>query len=191
MVLLAVSILSRYSTLSCLFLVFCCCDASAEEDWQGRRCGTHRRCSVQGCDGKSKGWIQGREGSLWHRWLANHSPAGLFGNGSKKDTAMARWSISALIEQAWYVNERVAGGISDIIKCYNCLPRLPVFHLAKHMRVPNRLLQPWHHAISTMERRLVVNGGTGPSLRSTTGFPEGDPLSVTSMYLLTGAKPYV
>ena len=70
------------------------------------------------------------------------------------------------------------------MKCYNCLPRTPIFHIARQLRIPEQILRPWFSAITGLERRFVINGGTGPALRATTGFPEGDPLSVTSMYMV-------
>ena len=56
--------------------------------------------------------------------------------------------------------------------------------IAKRMRIPNEILSPWIRAITALERRFVITGGAGPGLRSITGFPEGDPLSVTAMYMI-------
>lgn len=117
-------------------------------------------------------------------WLAKFSPDGLLGNRSKRETAHVWWKISALVERSWYDGEPLAGGISDIVKCYNCLPRIPVFHMARQLRIPEQILKPWFSAITGLERRFTINGGTGPALRATTGFPEGDPLSVASMYIV-------
>lgn len=52
------------------------------------------------------------------------------------------------------------------------------------MRLPATLLHAWFRSITGLERRFVITGGTGPAMRSTTGFPEGDPLSVCSMFLI-------
>lgn len=118
------------------------------------------------------------------KWLAQFSPAGLIGNRSRKETAHIWYSIAAMIERTWYDGMTLTGCISDIVKCYNCLPRIPGFAIAKRMRLPEQILRPWYHAITGLERRFVITGGSGPGLRSKTGFPEGDPFSVTSMYLV-------
>eukprot|EP00435_Cladocopium_sp_Y103_P023468 s1705_g5.t1 len=118
------------------------------------------------------------------KWLADFSPEGLIGNRTRKETAHIWWAIAAKIERSWYDDSTPSGCITDIVKCYNCLPRIPVFCIAKRLRIPSNLLRTWYSAISGLERRFVITGGAGPGLRSTTGFPEGDPLSVTSMYML-------
>eukprot|EP00435_Cladocopium_sp_Y103_P021646 s885_g5.t1 len=118
------------------------------------------------------------------KWLADFSPEGLIGNRTRKETAHIWWAIAAKIERSWYDESTPSGCITDIVKCYNCLPRIPVFCIAKRLRIPNGLIKSWYSAISGLERRFVITGGAGPGLRSTTGFPEGDPLSVTSMYML-------
>ena len=117
-------------------------------------------------------------------WLSKFAPPGLIGNRSQKECAHIWWSIAAAVEQAWYDGDQLCGGICDIVKCYNCLPRIPVFAIAKHMRLPATLLHAWFRSITGLERRFVITGGTGPAMRSTTGFPEGDPLSVCSMFLI-------
>lgn len=117
-------------------------------------------------------------------WLSKFSPEGLIGNRSRKETAHIWWSVASMIEQTWYDDHEVHGCITGIVKCYNCLPRIPVFAIATKMRLPIRILHPWLRVITCLERRFVITGGTGPGLRSTTGFPEGDPLSVAAMYLI-------
>lgn len=85
-------------------------------------------------------------------WLANFSPDGLLGNRSKRETAHIWWKISALIEQSWYDDTPLAGGISDIVKCYNCLPRTPIFHTARQLRIPEQILRPWFSAITGLAK---------------------------------------
>ena len=117
-------------------------------------------------------------------WLALLAPDGLIGNRARKETAHIWWTISGLIERSWYSETPLCGGIGDIVKCYNCLPRVPVFHIARHLGIPVQILRPGAQAITGLERRFVITGGAGPALRSTTGFPEGDPLSVTAMFMV-------
>lgn len=117
-------------------------------------------------------------------WLNSFSPDGLSGNRKGHSTAQVWWSISAQLETTWYENSELSGAIGDIIKCFNNLPRVPVLAIAKHLKVADHLIVPWFHSISQLQRRFVVAGGTGPICLGVTGFPEGDPLSVCSMYLV-------
>ena len=117
-------------------------------------------------------------------WLSQFAPAGLIGNRSRKETAHIWWTISAMVERSWYDEEPISGCISDIVKCYSCSPLIPVFAMAKKIGIPNQILRPWATVITGLERRFVITGGAGPGLKSTTGFPEGDPLSVASMFLV-------
>lgn len=70
------------------------------------------------------------------------------------------------------------------------IPRVPTFALAAHLNVPAALIRPWFGAISQLERRFTIGGCTGPVCRGVTGFPEGDPLSVCSMFMINIAMYY-
>ena len=117
-------------------------------------------------------------------WLSLHSPDGLCGNRKGHSTAQVWWQISSQLEHTWHEDLALSGAIGDIIKCFNNLPRVPILSIAKHMKIPDQLIIPWFNAISQLQRRFVVSGGVGPICWGVTGFPEGDPLSVCSMYLV-------
>ena len=123
-------------------------------------------------------------------WLDSIAPPGLCGNRAGHDTGMIWWTISAKLEQAWHDNTSLSGTIADIVKCYNMIPRVPTFALAAHLNVPAALIRPWFGAISQLERRFTIGGCTGPVCRGVTGFPEGDPLSVCSMFMINIAMYY-
>lgn len=117
-------------------------------------------------------------------WLSHLAPEGLSGNRKGHSTAQVWWSISAQLEATWYEESALSGAIGDIVKCFNNLPRVPILTIAKRLKVSKQLIIPWFHAISQLQRRFVVTGSTGPICLGVTGFPEGDPLSVCSMYLV-------
>lgn len=128
-------------------------------------------------------WASIRAKQLLH-WLHHIAPPGLCGNRQGHDTAMIWWHIAAKLEHSWHINAELSGTITDVIKCYNMIPRVPTFALAVHLKVPTGLIRPWFGAISQLERRFTIGGCTGPVCCGVTGFPEGDPLSVCSMFMI-------
>eukprot|EP00438_Fugacium_kawagutii_P010060 Skav222709 [mRNA] locus=scaffold1661:97954:102885:+ [translate_table: standard] len=118
------------------------------------------------------------------QWLSKLSPKGLFGNRKGCDTSQLWWNLSVQIETAILEGDPLSGSLGDIVKCFNTLPRIPVFHLLSHLNVPACLIKPWFSAVSQLERRFSILGEVGGGLRSTTGFPEGDPLSICAMMVI-------
>eukprot|EP00438_Fugacium_kawagutii_P021050 Skav222606 [mRNA] locus=scaffold5038:163421:168487:- [translate_table: standard] len=126
------------------------------------------------------------------QWLSALCPCGLYGNRPGHDTSQLWWNLALQIESALLEDIPIHGTLGDLVKCFNTLPRLPVFHIASRLKIPSGILQPWFNAISQLERRFSVLGEVGVPLRSTTGFPEGDPLSIVAMMLLNiGMDAYV
>ena len=118
------------------------------------------------------------------RWLSNLAPPSLLGNCPGRQAAEIWFELSLRIEDSLYFGFPLNGCVADVVKAFNCLPRVPTFLLARHLRLPIKLINAWHAAVSGVQRHFVVDGATGPPLSSTTGFPEGDPLSVVAMFLL-------
>ena len=117
-------------------------------------------------------------------WLAQFAPPGLVGNQPHKTTAKIWYTIQLEIEQALHLGEPLSGYVTDVVKCFNILPRVPVLALAKRFGFPDELIAPWQRSLAQVSRRFKVQGCMGPGLQSSTGFPEGDPLSVVSMVLV-------
>ena len=121
------------------------------------------------------------------QWLSKLAPNSLLGNCPGRQAAEIWFELSLRIEDAMYFGTPLSGCVGDVVKAFNCLPRVPVFLMARHLRLPLPLIQTWHAAVTGVQRHFVVEGATGPPLSSTTGFPEGDPLSVVAMFLLNVA----
>lgn len=117
-------------------------------------------------------------------FLSDLCPAGLHGNRKGHDSSKLWWNLAAEIEASILDGVPLSGTLGDLVKCYNTLPRIPVFHIASHLLLPPEILTPWFSAISQVERRFSILGEVGRPLKSTTGFPEGDPLSIVSMMLI-------
>ena len=124
------------------------------------------------------------------RWITATAPDTLIGNRPGKSTADLWFTIQAQIEEQHYNGGALSGVLTDIVKCYNMIPRLPTLELALHLGVHPNIVRAWGSALVQVERRFRVTGGVGPALKSTTGFPEGCSLSVCSMLLLNVACTY-
>lgn len=118
------------------------------------------------------------------KFLSQHAPPELIGNRPKKETAQIWWTLSILIEESFQGGVEMAGACADISKCFNTLPRVPIFTLARLYGLPEHLCNTWHCALNGMTRMFQMEGVVGNPLTSTCGMPEGDPLSVCGMFLV-------
>ena len=75
----------------------------------------------------------------------------------------------------------LSGLTLDIIKAFNCLPRIPTAWLVKKFGVPPDLVDAWTLSIQNCTRVWSVNNQIWPQTSSTTGYPEGDAWSVIAM----------
>lgn len=116
------------------------------------------------------------------RYMMEHAPAGCYGNVPGKSATQLWLSLQVWIENCHHNDEFITGGVIDIIKCFNHLPRVPLIAACITLGMPKEIALAWQKGLSTMERRFHVRGSTGPGIRSTTGFPEGCPMSVVAMF---------
>ena len=89
--------------------------------------------------------------------------------------------IQSEIELAQHSNQSLSGVVIDLVKAFNLLPRLPIITLMDHFGIPKPILRAWSLALVAMQRRFKLRNCVGPSVKSSTGFAEGDALSVTAM----------
>ena len=120
--------------------------------------------------------------------LADKAPEELIGNRPRRETAHVWYVVSSLVESSLCETSPLAGAVADITKCFNALPRVPIFVLAQLVGIPAPVCNAWHRALGQMERRFCVAGCIGNGLKSTCGFPEGDALSVCAMFLVNLAQ---
>ena len=96
------------------------------------------------------------------------------------------WAVlQCTIETALMDSATVVGHNLDLTKCFNMLPRLPLFASLKHLGAPSTILGPWSAALGQLQRRFKIANQVGPPHWSTTGYPEGDPLSCAIMVTFT------
>ena len=61
------------------------------------------------------------------------------------------------------------------------MPRLPICRLLINFGVPPQLVSLWEQALTHFVRYFILGGDTFGPFSSTTGIPEGDPVSVLAM----------
>ena len=118
------------------------------------------------------------------KWLDSITPDSLIGSRPHKEAAHVWFHLASLVEDVSNDNQTITGLSVDIQRCFNELPRTPVFAIATAMQIPACVRIPWQKGLIQLERRFAVSGATGPPIRSNSGFTEGDPLSVVAMYLV-------
>ena len=107
-----------------------------------------------------------------------------FGFLPGKETAMYWVGLQADLEQQVMAQGTLFGFSTDLQKAFNNIPRPQTKFLAKHLGVPDIVLNPWFGFLEGCQRSFVVRNVHSDSLSSSVGFPEGDALSVFAMVQL-------
>ena len=81
-------------------------------------------------------------------------------------------------------NVPTSGLVLDLRKAFNLLPRAPIGELMRVLGIPAPMVSFWLGSLKNLHRSFQVHDHLGPPLHSTTGIPEGDPLSVLDVCLL-------
>eukprot|EP00435_Cladocopium_sp_Y103_P066720 s4_g29.t1 len=118
------------------------------------------------------------------RHLADLSLPGMHGNLPGKNALSYWYALQTRIEAALYDQQPLTGVVSDVIKAYNTLPRIPIFAAALKLGIDVRLVRAWSSASVTIQRHFMVQGSPSPPVASATGFIEGCGLSVTAMLIM-------
>lgn len=151
---------------------------SLEKTWQAKGVNHYRPITVFAVAYRNWGSIRARQ-ILQH--LSKYSPCSCTGNLPGKQASTVWMNILSQIEEAYVSKQPLSGAVIDLVKAFNLLPRFPVFAIMDHLKVPVQILRAWKNSVGQMHRRFKIRGAVGPALRSCTGFPEGDALSVTAM----------
>ena len=103
------------------------------------------------------------------------------------ETAQIWLSLQATIELSIQAAQPLSGLSTDIIKAFEHIGRPQLFHLLTHIGAPDTLTAPWSSFLDHFERRFTIGTTVGRPCKSTTGVPEGCPLSVAGMAALDWA----
>ena len=103
------------------------------------------------------------------------------GNLPGRSTKDVWLSIQLQLEDGYAHQQPTGGCVLDLVKAFNTLPRLPILAACSHFGAPPEIIRGWNASLRQLQRRFVIRGGTGPPVRSCTGFAEGCSLSVVGM----------
>ena len=114
-------------------------------------------------------------------WIERHLHHEAFGFLPGREAAMLWYGLQAYLEVCIQGQQDLFGVSTDLVKCFNNLSRCPLLAIAGQLGVPERVLHPWRSFLQGVRRRFQVRDCLSEVLMSTSGFPEGDPLSTIAM----------
>ena len=114
--------------------------------------------------------------------LQRQAPALLFGSAPKKSATDMIITLQLNLEHANILDVPLAGIVVDLVKCFNTLPWCLV-DVAEICGLPSYLAHAWKRSVAQLGHRFKIRGSIGEELKAATGFAEGDPLSVTAMFV--------
>ena len=112
-------------------------------------------------------------------------PPDLYGSVPGKSTLDAAWELQSTLEEAMCVHEPLVGVTLDLSKAYNTLPRPFLQQLARKCGWPDSLINTYMSFLKSLKRFFRVHDGLHAETMSTVGVPEGCPLAVPMMIMLT------
>ena len=125
-------------------------------------------------------WSSIRTTQVLHR-LLDSIPSQCYGSIPGRSANHMWLELQYQIETALDQNFPLAGGVADIQKCFNHLPRVPTLAVLIHLGMPHHVVRAWAKGLNQMTRHFKIRQSIGPGIRSSTGFAEGCPLSIVAM----------
>ena len=115
------------------------------------------------------------------RQMAQHMPPEALGFLPQRETAEVWLGLQAQIELFLQTEKDLTGLSTDLRRAFNNIGRPQVFLVATQLGLPQQLLRPWEKFLNQFVRRFDIHGCLGQEVHSTSGFPEGCPLSILAM----------
>lgn len=106
------------------------------------------------------------------------------GNVPGRSTSSIWYGILQQIEEAQRWGFHTCGGVLDLVKAFDHLPRELILYLMVRLSIPWQVVGAWGRAAASMSRRFKIRQAVGPALKSCTGLAEGDAMSVVGMLVL-------
>ena len=120
-------------------------------------------------------------------WLDKIASPGQHGNRPGTSARHVWWRIAQQLELYQLDGVECSGIVTDVVKCFNTLPRPLVAFCGRYLGLPKAFLHSWHQAVAQLDRRFVICGHVSGGTRATTGYPEGCALSVVAMSIMNVA----
>ena len=119
--------------------------------------------------------------------IVGHLPPTLFGSIPQRSALDAAWLIQDALDQA-LASEHDATAVSlDLSKAYNTINRDLLQLLAQRTGWPPQLFATYRDFLDRLRRRFKIHQGLHGCVGSSVGVPEGDPIAVVAMILVTWA----
>ena len=112
-------------------------------------------------------------------------PEDLYGSVPGKSTMDAAWELQSTLEESMEDQDSIAGVTLDLSKAYNTLPRPFLYQLAAKSGWPTVLINTYDSFLGSLTRFFRIHEGLHCGTKSRVGVPEGCPLAVPMMILLT------
>ena len=112
-------------------------------------------------------------------------PKDLYGSVPGKSTMDAAWELQSTLEECLCDDTTLLGVTLDLSKAYNTLPRPFLQQLAAKAGWPPCLINTYMSFLHSLKRFFRIHDGLHAGTMSTVGVPEGCPLAVPMMILVT------
>ena len=130
---------------------------------------------------------------LWSKIMASKTframipflPEDLYGSVPGKSTLDTAWELQSTLEESMEDQDSIAGVTLDLSKAYNTLPRPFLYQLAAKSGWPAGLINTYDSFLGSLTRFFRIHEGLHRGTKSKVGVPEGCPLAVPMMILLT------
>ena len=116
--------------------------------------------------------------------VAQELPSSIRGGVPARESRTIWYELAQHLESAAITGESLYGLVLDIRKAFNALPRMAVWITLHQLGFPRGILSAWSRFSAQQTRHFRVRDSTSPGVRSCTGFPEGDALSVFAMVVI-------
>lgn len=128
-----------------------------------------------------RGWAALRAASL-QPWLTQVMPRSMFGFLAGRDVEEYLYEMGVAIEAAQqYPDCEIAGIALDVTKAFNYIPRAAALRILCSMGLPPAFAHMWRQNLARITRRVRLGGTFSKACVSSSGFPEGCPLSPIAM----------
>lgn len=95
------------------------------------------------------------------------------------------WGIQVELAAELFVQGKSpCGVVLDLIKAFNVVCRAFLQALMVRLGFPKEIVDAWFASMNCLSRQTLVAGAVYGDSSSTTGIPEGDPMSILGMYAL-------
>eukprot|EP00435_Cladocopium_sp_Y103_P072449 s162_g40.t1 len=130
-----------------------------------------------------RNWARLRTRQLLHQ-MSQFMPPEVLGFMPHRETTEVWFHLQATIELMIQQGHPYSGLSTDLRRAFNNIGRKQIFMVAAHLGLPWPLLNAWQKFLRVFVRRFDVHGAIGNVMVSTSGFPEGCPLSIISMLVV-------